>query len=149
MENESKKKKVKPPLSININPEISEDIIGPKMKAELKTEPDKDPSLEKRRLDRKVSHNRYSTIIRSMNITQEQKEKLNDFLMRRVQIENLSNEDFAIEGELGSGNGGVVQKVRHRKTGIEMAKKVIFICINLFDQTIPNLIKSKFSDDSS
>jgi hypothetical protein len=121
------KKKGKPkPLVIDIQkPADHADILRPKPE-DVKNDQAADPSLEKRRLDRKVSHNRYSNIIKSMNITNEQKEKLNEFLMRRVLLENLSNEDFAIEGELGAGNGGVVQKVRHRKTGIEMAKKVFF-----------------------
>ena len=80
--------------------------------------------VEKLRLDRKVSHVRYANQIQKMDYTSEQKEKLRMFLNRRVNIENLSKDDLAIEGELGVGNGGVVLKVRHKKTDIEMAKKV-------------------------
>ena len=37
----------------------------------------------------------------------------------------MKNTDFEKLAELGAGNGGVVNKVRHKKTGIIMAKKVL------------------------
>lgn len=63
-------------------------------------------------------------MIDKMDITNEQKDKLADFLKLRDNIGELANDDLSVEGELGSGNGGVVLKVRHRRLGIVMAKKV-------------------------
>jgi hypothetical protein len=126
------------PIQVESNETHSSDNVAHKESNFIaKSDQSADSTLEKRRLDRKVSHNRYSQEIRNMNITREQRDKLQEFLMKRVQIESLSNEDFAIEGELGAGNGGVVQKVRHRKTGIEMAKKVlIFLDLDFIWPTI-------------
>lgn len=62
-----------------------------------------------------------------MDITSEQKWELEKFLKSREEIGDLTNDDLSGEGELGSGNGGVVLKVRHRKTNIEMAKKLIHL----------------------
>ena len=65
-----------------------------------------------------------SELVQMLDITATQKDKLEDFLKCREKIGDLANEDLSVEGELGSGNGGVVLKVRHRKTGTIMAKKV-------------------------
>ncbi len=59
-----------------------------------------------------------------LDITSTQKDKLEEFLKSREKIGDLTNDDLSVEGELGSGNGGVVLKVRHRKFGTAMAKKV-------------------------
>ena len=59
-----------------------------------------------------------------MDITPKQKDKWEQFLKSRAKIGDLTKDDLSVEGELGSGNGGVVLKVRHRKTGTDMAKKV-------------------------
>ena len=63
-------------------------------------------------------------MIQQLDITDKQKDKLEEFLKSRDKIGDISNEDLSVEGELGFGNGGVVLKVRHRKTGTVMAKKV-------------------------
>ena len=60
-----------------------------------------------------------------LDITEKQKDKLEEFLNQREKIGDLVNDDLSVEGELGSGNGGVVLKVRHKKTQTVMAKKVI------------------------
>ena len=129
---DKKVKKRPPPINhlpiqaeSNENHSSSDNVPNKECNFVPKSDQPADSTLEKRRLDRKVSHNRYSQEIKNMNITKGQRDKLQEFLMKRVQLESLSNEDFAIEGQLGEGNGGVVQKVRHRKTGIEMAKKVL------------------------
>jgi hypothetical protein len=67
---------------------------------------------------------RFSEEIQKLDITPNQKDKLEEFLKSREKIGDLKNEDLSVEGELGSGNGGVVLKVRHRSTGIDMAKKI-------------------------
>ncbi len=63
--------------------------------------------------------------IAELEITETQKDKLEEFLKCREKIGDLTTDDLSVAGELGSGNGGVVLKVRHRKTGTVMAKKVI------------------------
>jgi len=68
-----------------------------------------------------------SELVQMLDITATQKDKLEDFLKCREKIGDLANEDLSVEGELGSGNGGVVLKVRHRKTGTIMAKKLIHL----------------------
>ncbi len=65
-----------------------------------------------------------TNMVQKLDITDSQKDKLEEFLKCREKIGDLQNEDLSVEGELGSGNGGVVLKVRHRKTGTVMAKKV-------------------------
>ena len=70
------------------------------------------------------SHDRYSEEIQRMDYTPKQKKQLEEYLKCRELIGDLTNEDLSVEGELGSGNGGVVLKVRHRRTGIDLAKKV-------------------------
>jgi mitogen-activated protein kinase kinase 1 len=63
-------------------------------------------------------------MVQQLDITEKQKDKLEEFLNQREKIGDLANDDLTVEGELGSGNGGVVLKVRHKKTGTVMAKKV-------------------------
>lgn len=62
--------------------------------------------------------------IDSTDCTDEQKQKIHKFLDLREQIGELNDDALNVEGELGSGNGGVVLKCRHRKLDIVMAKKV-------------------------
>lgn len=68
-----------------------------------------------------------SEMVQMLDISATQKDKLEEFLKCREKIGDLTNEDLSVEGELGSGNGGVVLKVRHRKFGIAMAKKLIHL----------------------
>ncbi|CAD7087064.1 unnamed protein product [Hermetia illucens] len=49
------------------------------------------------------------------------------FLSLKEKIGELSDEDLEKLGELGSGNGGVVMKVRHIPTGLIMARKLIHL----------------------
>ncbi len=79
-----------------------------------------DQSSEKRSVQQ-LSH-----MVQLLDITPKQKDKIQEFIKSREKIGDFTNEDLSIDGELGSGNGGVVLKVRHRKTGIDMAKKVIY-----------------------
>ncbi len=66
-----------------------------------------------------------------LDITATQKDKLEEFLKCREKIGDLTNDDLSVEGELGSGNGGVVLKVRHRKFNTAMAKKVKYFNLYL------------------
>lgn len=65
--------------------------------------------------------------VQMLDITATQKDKLEEFLKCREKIGDLTNEALSVEGELGSGNGGVVLKVRHRKFNTAMAKKLIHL----------------------
>ena len=73
----------------------------------------------------KPSIQHLSELVQMLDITETQKDKLEEFLKCREKIGDLTTDDLSVAGELGSGNGGVVLKVRHRKTGTVMAKKVI------------------------
>lgn len=65
------------------------------------------------------------TIRANHDINAEQQQRLVKFLELRDKIGEIANDDLSVEGELGSGNGGVVLKVRHRKLDVDMAKKVL------------------------
>ena len=50
-------------------------------------------------------------------------------LTQKAQVGELKDEDFDPICELGAGNGGVVNKVRHKPSGLVMARKVrVDIC---------------------
>lgn len=57
-----------------------------------------------------------------MNDTE--KKRLETFLCQKITIGELTDDDLEKLGELGAGNGGVVMKVRHKKSGYIMARKV-------------------------
>ena len=66
--------------------------------------------------------------IRSTNgFSTDQVERLVNFLQLRENIGEISNDDLSVDGELGSGNGGVVLLVRHRRLDVAMAKKLIHL----------------------
>ncbi|XP_017771492.1 PREDICTED: dual specificity mitogen-activated protein kinase kinase dSOR1 [Nicrophorus vespilloides] len=57
-----------------------------------------------------------------------QKRRIEVFLCQKEKIgTDVSDDDFDKLGELGSGNGGVVMKVRHKSTGLIMARKLIHL----------------------
>lgn len=80
--------------------------------------------LSNQNLSSKPTIQQLSLKIQQLDISVNQKDKLEEFLKLRERLGDLTNDELSVEGELGSGNGGVVLKVRHRKTGIVMAKKV-------------------------
>lgn len=66
----------------------------------------------------------------------EQRKRMELFLCQKEKIGGeLSDADFEKmkDGELGAGNGGVVMKVKHKSSGLIMARKV---CI--YDNTFEN-----------
>lgn len=64
-----------------------------------------------------------------LDLDEQQKKRLEAFLTQKAQVGELKDEDFDPICELGAGNGGVVNKVRHRPSGLVMARKVrINIC---------------------
>ena len=60
-----------------------------------------------------------------MGFDSNQRRRLKTFLEDKQKVGELKDEDFENLGELGSGNGGVVTKVRHKPSGIIMARKMI------------------------
>lgn len=57
-----------------------------------------------------------------------QRKRMELFLCQKEKIGGeLSDDDFEKLGELGSGNGGVVMKVRHKSSGLIMARKLIHL----------------------
>lgn len=64
-----------------------------------------------------------------LDLDEQQKKRLEAFLTQKAQVGELKDEDFDPICELGAGNGGVVNKVRHRPSGLVMARKVrINVC---------------------
>lgn len=59
-----------------------------------------------------------------LEMDEEQRKRLESFLGQKEKVGELCDDDFEKLGELGAGNGGVVMKVRHKKYGLIMARKV-------------------------
>ena len=55
------------------------------------------------------------------------RKRIKMFLSQKEKIGDITDEDLEKLGELGSGNGGVVLKVRHIPTGLIMARKLIHL----------------------
>lgn len=60
-----------------------------------------------------------------MEIDEAQKKRLETFISQKQKLGELKDDDFEYQGDLGTGNGGVVTKVLHKPTGLVMARKVI------------------------
>lgn len=63
-----------------------------------------------------------------LDLDEQQRKRLEAFLTQKAQVGELKDEDFDPICELGAGNGGVVNKVRHKPSGLVMARKVKMIC---------------------
>uniref|UniRef100_T1JFQ8 mitogen-activated protein kinase kinase n=1 Tax=Strigamia maritima TaxID=126957 RepID=T1JFQ8_STRMM len=75
-----------------------------------------DPSLET--LQKKLE---------DLDLDDQQRRRLEAFLTQKQQVGELNGEDFDKLGELGAGNGGVVTQVRHKPSGLVMARKLIHL----------------------
>jgi len=61
-------------------------------------------------------------------VDDQQKQRLQTFLDLKKKLgEPKSDDDYEKVAELGSGNGGVVDRVRHKGTQVEMARKMIMM----------------------
>uniref|UniRef100_A0AAQ4S0I1 Dual specificity mitogen-activated protein kinase kinase 2 n=1 Tax=Gasterosteus aculeatus aculeatus TaxID=481459 RepID=A0AAQ4S0I1_GASAC len=58
-----------------------------------------------------------------LDLDEQQRKRLEAFLTQKAQVGELKDEDFEPICELGAGNGGVVNKVRHKPSGLVMARK--------------------------
>lgn len=61
-------------------------------------------------------------------------ERLEDFFRSRQIVGNINPDDLETMGDLGSGNGGFVTKVKHRPSNSVLARKVIRIEVNLAER---------------
>eukprot|EP00066_Takifugu_rubripes_P023689 XP_011612955.1 PREDICTED: dual specificity mitogen-activated protein kinase kinase 2 isoform X2 [Takifugu rubripes] len=62
-----------------------------------------------------------------LDLDEQQRKRLEAFLTQKAQVGELKDEDFEPICELGAGNGGVVNKVRHKPSGLVMARKLIHL----------------------
>ncbi|XP_071572311.1 dual specificity mitogen-activated protein kinase kinase 1 [Temnothorax nylanderi] len=63
--------------------------------------------------------------LEELEMDEEQRRRLESFLGQKQRVGELCGEDFEKLSDLGSGNGGVVSKVKHKKFGVIMAMKQI------------------------
>ena len=59
-----------------------------------------------------------------LDLDEQQRKRLEAFLTQKAQVGELKDDDFHPICELGAGNGGVVNKVRHKPSRLVMARKV-------------------------
>ncbi|ESO06319.1 hypothetical protein HELRODRAFT_155691 [Helobdella robusta] len=62
-----------------------------------------------------------------LDMDDEQRSRLKKFLTQKQKVGELNVEDFDKISELGSGNGGVVWRVKHRPSDLTMARKLIHL----------------------
>ncbi|XP_075895718.1 dual specificity mitogen-activated protein kinase kinase 2a [Nelusetta ayraudi] len=62
-----------------------------------------------------------------LDLDEQQRKRLEAFLTQKAQVGELKDEDFEPICELGAGNGGVVNKVRHKPSSLVMARKLIHL----------------------
>uniref|UniRef100_A0AAZ3Q5U7 Dual specificity mitogen-activated protein kinase kinase 2 n=1 Tax=Oncorhynchus tshawytscha TaxID=74940 RepID=A0AAZ3Q5U7_ONCTS len=62
-----------------------------------------------------------------LDLDEQQRKRLEAFLTQKAQVGELKDDDFHPICELGAGNGGVVNKVRHKPSRLVMARKLIHL----------------------
>lgn len=62
--------------------------------------------------------------LEELDLDEQQKKRLEAFLTQKANLGELKDDDFQHICELGAGNGGVVNKVCHKPSGLVMARKV-------------------------
>ncbi|XP_003746034.1 dual specificity mitogen-activated protein kinase kinase 1 [Galendromus occidentalis] len=65
--------------------------------------------------------------LEGLDIDDQQRKRLEHFISQKQKVVDLTVEDFENLGEIGSGNGGVVNKVLHKPSGLIMARKLIHL----------------------
>lgn len=65
--------------------------------------------------------------LEELEMDENARKRIKVFLSQKEKIGELSDQDLEKLGELGSGNGGVVMKVRHKPTSLIMARKLIHL----------------------
>jgi len=75
----------------------------------------------------KTSIDALTETLEGLDMGDTERKRIKMFLSQKEKIGELSDEDLEKLGELGSGNGGVVMKVRHTHTHLIMARKLIHL----------------------
>ncbi|KTG33578.1 hypothetical protein cypCar_00020111 [Cyprinus carpio] len=65
--------------------------------------------------------------LEELDLDEQQKKRLEAFLTQKANLGELKDDDFHHICELGAGNGGVVNKVCHKPSGLVMARKLIHL----------------------
>ncbi|KAL0966419.1 hypothetical protein UPYG_G00295100 [Umbra pygmaea] len=65
--------------------------------------------------------------LEELDLDEQQKKRLEAFLTQKAKVGELKDDDFQRICELGAGNGGVVNKVCHKPSGLVMARKLIHL----------------------
>lgn len=93
------------------------------------SQPTVDPPVvpERSTLTGKTSIEVLQERLEELEMDDTQRKRMEYFLVQKEKIGELSDDDFEKLGELGAGNGGVVMKVRHRSSGLIMARKLIHL----------------------
>uniref|UniRef100_A0A673YZH5 Dual specificity mitogen-activated protein kinase kinase 2 n=1 Tax=Salmo trutta TaxID=8032 RepID=A0A673YZH5_SALTR len=65
--------------------------------------------------------------LEELDLDEQQKKRLEAFLTQKAKVHELKDDDFHHICELGAGNGGVVNKVCHKPSGLVMARKLIHL----------------------
>lgn len=65
--------------------------------------------------------------LEELDLDEQQKKRLEAFLTLKAKVGELKEDDFHRICELGAGNGGVVNKVCHKPSGLVMARKLIHL----------------------
>jgi serine/threonine protein kinase len=82
---------------------------------------------KKELLNPKNSIDQLTETLEELEMDENARKRIKVFLSQKEKIGELSDQDLEKLGELGSGNGGVVMKVRHKPTGLIMARKMIHL----------------------
>ncbi|KAI4881706.1 hypothetical protein NFI96_031350 [Prochilodus magdalenae] len=69
--------------------------------------------------------------LEELDLDEQQKKRLEAFLTQKAKVGELKDDDFQRICELGAGNGGVVNKVCHKPSGLVMARKCITVTVML------------------
>ncbi|XP_005187776.1 dual specificity mitogen-activated protein kinase kinase dSOR1 isoform X1 [Musca domestica] len=75
----------------------------------------------------KTSIEALTETLEELEMDDTERKRIKVFLSQKEKIGELSDDDLEKLGELGSGNGGVVMKVRHIPTQLIMARKLIHL----------------------
>lgn len=65
--------------------------------------------------------------LEELEMDDKDRDRIKDFLKQKELMGEFKNQDLEKLGQLGSGNGGVVMKVRHIPTQVIMACKIIHL----------------------
>jgi mitogen-activated protein kinase kinase 1 len=85
------------------------------------------PHRKKELLGTKNSIDQLTETLEELEMDENARKRIKVFLSQKEKIGELSDQDLEKLGELGSGNGGVVMKVRHKPTSLIMARKMIHL----------------------